>query len=252
VNSATDRDYHLASDLEDTVRRPISVAQLLEREGFRPTERSRAAKRALSGVTAGAVLALGAVVSTLFLNHGQTTSGDTLASGAQSGGDIVLAESSPAAGAPVSAARTAVATAGSHLPAKITVPDVTTVAPAKAAVPDNSGHVRVQQNRATAPAKTTPATSQTQAAMQSAPATTTPAAPATTPDTTSNATASTVPTAPLPPTTTTTAPPTTTTTPPPATTTPPAPSTTTDSGLLGNVTGALDGVTQPVFNWFGG
>ncbi|HEX5402443.1 MAG TPA: hypothetical protein VFX16_09095 [Pseudonocardiaceae bacterium] len=219
---------------------------MLEREGFRPTERSRAARRALSGVTAGAVLALGAVVSTLFLNHGtQTTSGDTLASGAQSGGDIVLAESSPTASATV--VRTAVATAGSHLPAKATVPDVRTMTPRKATAPGNSGHVRVRQKRASTPATTAPA-SQTQGTTRSAP-TTTPAAPATTTDTTSNSTASTLPT-------TTASPTTQSTTTPPATTTRTAPPTTTSAadggGLLNTVTGALNGITQPVFNWFGG
>lgn len=242
MNSATDRDY----DLEATVRHPISVAQLLEREGFRPTERSRAARRALSGVTAGAVLALGAVVSTLFLNHGtRTTSGDTLASGAQSGGDIVLAESSPSAGATV--VRTAVATAESHLPAKVTVPDLKTMAPRQAdtgTAPDNSGHVRVRQNRASTPA-TTASTGKTQAAMRSAP-TTTPAAPATTTDTTSNSTAGTLPPTTTPPTTRST--PTTT---PPATTTDPAP-TTVPTAPLTSVDDLLNAVTQPVFNWFGG
>ena len=89
MSSATNGDYD--DDLgHGYLRRPISVAQLLEREGYRPAARSRATRRALTGVAAGAVLALGAVVGTLLLNHASGNSaGDTLASGANIG-DVVL------------------------------------------------------------------------------------------------------------------------------------------------------------------
>src|SRR5882724_5585530 len=83
VSSATNGDYD--DDLgHGYIRRPISVAQLLEREGYRPAARSRATRRALTGVAAGAV------VGSLLLNHASGNSaGDTLAAGSNIG-DVML------------------------------------------------------------------------------------------------------------------------------------------------------------------
>lgn len=234
------------------IRRPISVAALLEREGYSPSARSKATRRALTGVAAGAVLALGAVVGSLFLNHGTTTTGDTLAAG-QSGGDIVLAESGnqlgtttttnvptqSLAGAPSSAPGT---TSNGAQPAQHTQP-----APRSADGHDgtisgswapamNSGTqaaAPTTQNSAPTTQSTAPTTAPT---TQSAPQSTTQSAPSTgTPTSTTAATGG--------PATT-----------PHATTAAPSTSSTSSQGgggLLGTVTGTLNDLTNPVFSWFG-
>jgi hypothetical protein len=236
VSSATNGDYD--DDLgHGYIRRPISVAQLLEREGYRPAARSRATRRALTGVAAGAVLALGAVVGSLLLNHASGNSaGDTLASGANIG-DVMLSNGShqQAAITPAPQAHATGGQVGDAAVANTTQPQIV----------QNGGQAATKPvNRAaTTPANpnlVTPATTNT---TQSTLATTntntsTPVTPATSSGTTTPATS--------------TAPPPSTK---PAT---PAPATSSSSGgggLLGTVTGTLAGtlnsVTQPVFSWFG-
>jgi hypothetical protein len=253
VNSATDGDTdYLAVEY---LRRPISVAELLEREGYTPAGR-RAARRALSGVTAGAVLALGAVVGTLFF-HGERTAGDSLASGglAQSGGDIVLAETSSGP---------AVATAHQVVAPKVApAPKMAKAAPKAGLVPGSRvGSDDISRGQggaasvgsapvtsapqstagAMAPSTTTDSARSTSRSLQSQPATTT------TPPPTDNSTASTPPTDTSTPPTDTSVP---STTDAPVTTTQTAPPTTTGNGLVGGLAGALGNVTSPVFDWFG-
>ncbi|HEX3590877.1 MAG TPA: hypothetical protein VHV74_14695 [Pseudonocardiaceae bacterium] len=262
MNSATDGDTdYLAVEY---LRRPISVAELLEREGYTPAGR-RAARRALCGVTAGAVLALGAVVGTLFF-HGERTAGDSLASGglAQSGGDIVLAETSsgPAAATPRQVVAPKVAPApkmAKAAPKAGLVPgsrvgrdDISWgqggtgpvgAAPGGSApvAPAPQGTAGAMAPSTTIDSATAPAQPTTQS-LQSQPATTT------TPPPTDNGTASTPPTDTSTPPTDTSVP---STTDAPATTTPAAPPTTTGHGLVGGLAGALGNVTSPVFSWFG-
>jgi len=237
VSSATNGDY--GDDLgHGYLRRPISVAQLLEREGYRPAARSRATRRALTGVAAGAVLALGAVVGTLLLNHTSGNSaGDTLASGANIG-DVMLSNGNhQQAVAPAPKTHPAIGQVGDAAVANTTQPQIV----------QNGGQAATKPvNRtATTPASPnlfTPATPNT---TQSTPATpntgtSTPVTPAT-----SSSTSTTPATSAAPPTATTPA--------------QPAPTTGSSSsgggGLLGTVTGTLAGtlnsVTQPVFGWFG-
>ena len=234
MSSATDGDYD--DDLgHGYIRRPISVAQLLEREGYRPAVRSRATRRALTGVAAGAVLALGAVVGSLLLNHaGDNAAGNTLASGS-TGADIVLSNHQPAP-SQTSAAQTSAATQnGTAAISNTTQPQVVqngghgvTSHPKTVQRPGSAGGVTVAS-------PSTPATPGTSAAPATS---TTPAAPVagtTTPDTSTSAGGN---------------------TPPAASSSPSTPTSSGSSGgLLGNVTGTLTGtlssVTQPVFSWFG-
>lgn len=260
MNSATDGDTdYLAVEY---LRRPISVAELLEREGYSPAGR-RAARRALSGVTAGAVLALGAVVGTLFF-HGERTAGDSLATGglAQSGGDIVLAETSsgPAVATPhqvvapnvTPAPKMAKAApkAGLVPGSRIGRDDISWgqggTAPVGAAPGGSAPVTSAPQGTAgaMAPSTTTAARQPTTESLQSQPATTSTA----TPPPTDNSTASTPPTDTSTPPTDTSVP---TTTDAPATTSQTAPPTTTGNGLVGGLAGALGNVTSPVFSWFG-
>jgi hypothetical protein len=261
VSFATDGD---TEDLGPLVgRRPISVAALLEREGYRPAVRSRATKRALSGVAAGAVLALGAVVGSLLLNHGTTTTGDTLASGSQSGGDIVLAES----GAPFGTTHAGASQSGTVTTTRSGTSSATSRPTTKPGAPQvsqngtrNTGSTSHHTDDSVATGRgytgytgTNSTTSgaanitATDPATPDAP-TSTGAAPTTTTTTTPPST--TTDTAP-PSNSTSTTPPATTDTTPPGTTTPPPSTTTSGGGLLGAVTGTLDNVTAPVFNWFG-
>lgn len=229
------------------LRRPISVTELLEREGFRPQARSRATRRALSGVAAGAVLALGAVVGSLFLSHPVTTpNGDTLASGSQSGGDIVLAESgtpssqvpsqslgtpapaapaqaNPARSAPVQQQATGSSTGSSTSRTDGTIsgswsPSTNTVTPSTNSA---SSHAVTQS----------PSTSQAAPSTQSAPPSSSAPSTASTPSSSSPSTAS---------------------TPPASSTNPNANQQSSNGGLVGAVTGTLNDLTAPVFNWFGG
>jgi hypothetical protein len=227
-------------------RRPISVAQLLEREGYRPAVRSRTARRALSGVAAGAVLALGAVVGSLFLNHGERTTGDVASAGlGQSGGDIVLAESNTPTGAAPAAT--------THAAATTTAPQATTHH--RTTTPSATGTQTTRHHTSASTSTASRQTAQAQAPAQSASTGTTNATTQPAPTTTA--------TAPTKSTTTTTTPSSTTqstqqstTQSTQQTTTPPASSQPGDSGVLGNVGQGvgqiLNGVTQPVFNWFGG
>jgi hypothetical protein len=245
VSFATDGDS--TEELETAIRRPISVAQLLEREGFRPASRARTTRRALSGVAAGAVLTVGAVVGGLFLNHGQTSGRDTLATAGldKSGGDVVLSESN--GGAIVSPA----------LPHQAGQPAPITAA--KAAAPKATGHairgastVRPPIVVAHAPAATraAPPAAPTAPAAQSAPVPAPASTPAASPSNSSTQTSPSTSTSTTPaPTSTTPAP--TSTDPAPTSTDPTTPTTTPDhGGLLGGLTGAL-GQLQSGFDWFG-
>lgn len=225
------------------LRRPISVTELLEREGFRPQARSRATRRALSGVAAGAVLALGAVVGSLFLSHPVTTAnGDTLASGSQSGGDIVLAESgtpssqvpsqslgtaTPAAPAQAGPARTA--PVQQHANGPSTPRSDGTISGSWS---PSSNTVTPNTNSASSHAVTqSPSTSQAAPSTQSAPPSSAPST-ASTPSSSSPSTASTPPAA--------------------SSTNPNSGQQSSNGGLVGAVTGTLGDLTAPVFNWFGG
>jgi hypothetical protein len=232
VSLATNGDYD--DDLgQGTIRRPISVAQLLEREGYRPAARSRATRRALTGVAAGAVLALGAVVGSLLLNHASGNSaGDTLASGSKIG-DVVLSN-------------------GAHQQAIAPAPQSNSAGQVGSAAVADTTQPQIVQNGGQAATKpvtrfsTVPAqTGRTNAATPAAP-NTTQSTPATSGTSTTPATSSTAPA----PSTNTTPPPSTT----PTKTTPPSSgsgSSAGGGGLLGTVTGTLNSVTQPIFNWFG-
>lgn len=225
---------------ETTIRRPISVAQLMEREGFRPTARSRATKRALSGVAAGAVLALGAVVGSLFLNHSTTTTADAIESG-HSGGDIVLAESGqqPAqAKAPVQSLSTTTPSAPQDQQRSAPAQHSRIVKGRNLGFDNSgtiSGSVAAPSNSAASgsPAPTTQsAASSTQQApatqsapsTQSAPATSASSDPSSAP---SNGAGQ------------------------PATSSSSSASASNNGGLLGTVTGTLGDVTGSVFSWFG-
>lgn len=226
------------------LRRPISVTELLEREGFRPQARSRATRRALSGVAAGAVLALGAVVGSLFLSHPVTTAnGDTLASGSQSGGDIVLAESgtpssqvpsqslgtaTPAAPAQAGPARTA--PVQQHANGSSTPRSDGTISGSWS---PSSNTVTPNTNSASSHAVTqSPSTSQAAPSTQSAPPSSSAPSTASTPSSSSPSTASTPPAA--------------------SSTNPNSNQQSSNGGLVGAVTGTLGDLTAPVFNWFGG
>jgi hypothetical protein len=251
VSFATDGDYD--DDLgHGYIRRPISVAELFEREGYRPAQRSKATKRALSGVAAGAVLALGAVVGSLLLNHGgTTTAGDTLASGGigQSGGDIVLAETGPQSSttAPSSASHTNPVTQGATAGATRT----TTVRTSGSRVVTGTQRVGSVGNKGSGNHSPVSASSTTGTGGPVASTTSTTGATATNPTTgqstpTTGTTTTTTPTGSSSPTTGTT-----TTTPPSTGSSAPTTTTSGNGGLVGSVTGVLGDVTQPVFNWFG-
>lgn len=224
------------------LRRPISVTELLEREGFRPEARSRATRRALSGVAAGAVLALGAVVGSLFLSHPVTTpNGDTLASGSQSGGDIVLAESgtpssqvpsqslgtsTPAAPAQVNPARSAPAQQQAN--GSSTSRSDGTISGSWS---PSTNSVTPSTNSAASHAVTqSPSTSQAAPSTQS-----TPPSSSSAPSTASTPSSS----------------PSTASTPPASSTNTNANQQSSNGGLVGAVTGTLNDLTAPVFNWFG-
>ncbi|HEX5119452.1 MAG TPA: hypothetical protein VFW65_30040 [Pseudonocardiaceae bacterium] len=243
MNSVTDGD---TEDLgTGYLRRPISVAQLLEREGYRPTVRSRTARRALSGVAAGAVLTLGAVVGSLFLNHGQRTTGDLAAAGmAQSGGDIVLAESNtPPGSAPAATHATAVTTPASTSRTATTHHQATQKTATTPRTTHQDDHPQTtHQNPSTQQQQQQPTTQPQQ------PTATTQSAPTATTQLTQNTSTSTSTPAPTTQPTTTTTQPTTqppTTQPTTTTQTPPP-----DNGLIGGVGQVLGSVTQPVFDWF--
>jgi hypothetical protein len=238
VSSATNGDYDDDDLGHGYIRRPISVAQLLEREGYRPAARSRATRRALTGVAAGAVLALGAVVGSLLLNHASGNSaGNQLASGAKIG-DVMLSNG---------VHQQALAPAANSQPAGGVVGDAAVANTTQPQIVQNGGQPATKPvtRAATTPAGAnvfSPATTNT---TQSTPATTntntsTPVPPAM---------SSSKPTTP----TTTAAPPTSTAPAKPAPTT--GSSSSGGGGLLGTVTGTLAGtlnsVTQPVFGWFG-
>ncbi len=234
MSLATDGDYD--DDLgHGYLRRPISVTELLEREGYRPAARSRATRRALTGVAAGAVLALGAVVGSLLLNHATgSTAGDTLASG--SSGDIVLNHGhSPAVVAP--AAKSQPATNGTTTSSNSAQPKVT----------QGGGRGVSSHPVVVVPVQkpvTAPVTTQSTQSAPTAP-TSTSTLSSTAPATGGTPSTSTSTTAPA-----TSTPATSTTSPSTGTS-----SSTSNGGLLGAVTGTLtgtlDSVTQPVFNWFG-
>jgi hypothetical protein len=237
VSLATNGDYD--DDLgHGYLRRPISVAQLLEREGYRPAARSRATRRALTGVAAGAVLALGAVVGSLLLNHASgNTAGDTLASGSKIG-DVVLSNGAHQQAIAPSPKTDQAGQVGSAAVADTTQPQIVQNGGQAATKPvTRLSTVPAQTGRTTAATPVTPNTTQSTPATSGT--STTPAAP-------SGSTPA----------------PSTSTSPPPSTPTtqaPPASSSGSSSGgggLLGTVTGTLTGtlnsVTQPVFSWFGG
>jgi hypothetical protein len=253
VSFATDSEY---DDLgHGYIRRPISVTELLEREGYRPQARSRATRRALSGVAAGAVLALGAVVGSLFLSHpSATTPGGTLASGGESGGDIVLAES----GAP------------QHVTTTPQVPSQSLATVPSSAQANGSNSARsgqgVQQlsqrsntssgaqgtisgswHPGTNKVTPSPTTSSSHAVTQS-PATTGQSAP-----TTQSAPSTSQPQQTTPSSPSTSQQSNTTTGSSSSTSGSPSGSASSgNGGLLGTVTGAVNDLTAPVFNWFGG
>jgi hypothetical protein len=233
-------------------RKPISVAALLEREGYRPRTRSRATKRALSGVAAGAVLALGAVVGSLLLNHGaSSTAGDTLASGSQSGGDIVLAES----GTPYGTAQTSTTHAGTSATTPRTTPSASSGAP-RVSQNGTHGATHGHTDDSVATGRGYTGYSGANRSTTSSPVTTTTGRTTTdAPTTTGAAPTTTAPTTTPPATTTDTTPSGSTSSTAPSTTsdttTPPATTSSSGGGVLGTVTGTLDDVTAPVFNWFG-
>ena len=235
MSLATEGDY--GDDLgHGYIRRPISVAQLLEREGYRPAARSRATRRALTGVAAGAVLALGAVVGSLLLNHaGNNTAGDTLASGS-GGNEIVLGNHQPAVSTyPKNVAQQQIGTSASTTtPQSVGTPSTTHAQTHPqtpvAAHPVVNSPVVPQSTRS---ATTAPTTSTTQSAPTST--TTTSPATGTTPSTNPPAQPAPAPTS--------------------STSTNGSGGSQNNGGLLGTVTGTLTGtlssVTQPVFSWFG-
>jgi hypothetical protein len=267
VSFATDSDYD--DDLgHGYIRRPISVAELFEREGYRPAMRSKATKRALSGVAAGAVLALGAVVGSLLLNHGgTTTAGDTLASGGigQSGGDIVLAETSPQATTIPTTGATHVnpttsgtsgttATSGTSRTTLVPVGGSLTTATGGTQRGTSTGNQGPGNHSPVAPSTSSGTNGGVVTSPTTGTATSTTTNPPATTSTPTTGTTTTTPTAPSTSTTPTSGAPTTTTGTPTtgsgSTTTTPTTSSG-DGGLLGSVTGTLGDVTSPVFNWFG-
>jgi hypothetical protein len=240
VSFATDGN---TEDLGPGYRRrgPISVAQLLEREGFQPASRSRTTRRALTGVAAGAVLALGAVVGSLLLNHGTAnTNGDTLASGSQAGGDIVLAQNGQSSSAATAASS---GTAQSTTPADQAAPADASNNTAQVVQNGSTGKITINTRTSTATArKATTAPSTTSGGnASSGPATTAPA-PSSTP------TASSTPT----PSPQSSAAPTSTSGNGNTSGATSATPTSANNSLLGTVSGTLTSVTDPVFSWFGG
>lgn len=224
-----DEDYN--SDLEDTVRRPISVAQLLEREGYQAAAREAMARRTLTGVAAGAVLVFSAVVGGLLLHPSGTGANNTLASGAQNGdfsppnGGAVPASSSSA---PQSSAPT---DTGSSVQPVANLSTTTTPAPAPhnthgTGAPSGSTGTRAStstptQGTATQPTNPTSASSSPTTQSTTAPTSSTSSTSPANSSTSTNGSAS------------------------------PNTSTSANGGLLGTVGNVVSGVTQPVFNWFG-
>jgi hypothetical protein len=234
VSVVTNGDYD--DDLgHGYLRRPISVAQLLEREGYRPAARSRATRRALTGVAAGAVLALGAVVGSLLLNHASgNTAGDTLASGSNVG-DVMLSNGSHQQ-----------VVAPKALPAGGQVGDAAVANTTQPQIVQKGGQAATKPvtKVATPPARANVLTPATTNSTQSTPVTS--GSASTAPVTSATSSSATPSTTANPPTSTA-----------PATATPSTGSSSSSGGggLLGTVTGTLAGtlnsVTQPVFNWFG-
>lgn len=218
-----------------TVRHPISVADLLAREGYKPSVRERMARRTLTGVAAGAVLALGAVAGSLLLNHGTpNTTGGTLAAGTSNGTFQQYGDA-------------AASTATSPSQQQSTTTDAPPVAPmvhtvSGSPVAGSAGKAKTVD----VPARTTTsraATAPVSSAPSTAPTSSVPAASAPAPSSSapaSSAPVSSQPTAPAQP---------------PSSTSTPPPSSGGNGGLLGTVTGTVTGVvgsvTQPVFSWFG-
>lgn len=223
---------------DDMPTRSIPVGELLRREGHASVARAFDRRRGvLTGVAAGAVLAIGAAVGSLVIGHSDSGA-NALASGASGAGALV-----PEDGAGAIAASTGGSSAQAGPQQQQVTPNVAPMAQVtpRAATPraPQANHQPVRTGAA--PGAPTAATSTTRSAQ---PSTSTP------PSASSPGTGTTS----APPSTSSSSSPSSSSTPstPPSTTTPPSSGSGNDGGLLGTVGGVLGGVTQPVFNWFGG
>jgi hypothetical protein len=229
--------------------RPISVGELLRREGQQSESHDSQARRALGGVAVGAVLAFGAVVGGLVLHNAGATPSDMPVAGGGTAGGAGFNGSVPIASA---------GTIGSHAPQVRSAANTSTTTPAST-------------QRGTTPNGTTPVGAVGNSVAPTTDPQSFPSSSGTLPTTTGSASASTSTGSTSTSTGSTTTPHTTgsgtSTTSPSSTSTGSTTTTTSNSGgggssngnggnggggLLGTVGSTLGSVTQPVFNWFGG
>jgi hypothetical protein len=239
------------TDVHRAVQRPISVAQLLKREGHDTPTQQGMTRRTLTGVAAGAVMVFSAAVGSLLLHHGDATTGN-VAAGSGSG-DVLAADGTVTSSAPGTSAQpsTQATTHTLTLPGS---PGATTsqstadrakhLAPAApATTPDPAA---TDSGTATSTGTTAPSTTQSSTQSSSTGSTDTGASTSTT-TTTANHTPTSTPST----STGSTAPTTTSSSGGSSSTTPPT-TTSSSGGVVGTVTGVLGDVTAPVFSWFGG
>jgi hypothetical protein len=219
--------------------RPISVGELLRREGQASEPRDSQARRALGGVAVGAVLAFGAVVGGLVLHNAGAAPSDMPVAGGGSAGGMGFNGSVPVA---------STGTIGSNSPKIQPAANTTNTSVAgnqNGTTPSSVGGSALGGAPSKTIAQTTdPTYPSTSGTLPTTTGSTSTGATSTGTSTTSHSSGSTNPS--------------TTSSNPGSTSTG---TTTTGSngggsngggGLLGTVGNTLGSVTQPVFNWFGG
>jgi hypothetical protein len=220
--------------------RPISVGELLRREGHQSESHDSQARRALGGVAVGAVLAFGAVVGGLVLHNAGATPSDMPAAGGGTAGGVGFNGSVPVA---------STGTIGSNSPKIQPAANTTTVNPGittqRGGAPNNSGRAlgggAVGTTVDPTPDSSFPGTSGTLPTSTGSTSTGTSTSTGSTSTGTSTGTSKPGSTSSSSGTTTGSTP-----------TSTGSNSGSGGGGLLGAVGSTLGSVTQPVFNWFGG
>ena len=226
----------------NAAERPISVGELLRREGHQSESHDSQARRALGGVAVGAVLAFGAVVGGLVLHNAGATGTDMPVAGGGTAGGAGFNGSVPVA---------STGTIGSNTPRVQPAANTTTTNPGPGtqtqhgSSPNKSGSALGGGAAGTTVDPTTdpsfPGSSGTLPTSTGSTSTGTSASgtSTSTPHTTTG-------------TGTSTSNPGTSTSQPTSTSTGTSTSSGDGGGLLGAVGSTLGSVTQPVFSWFGG